>query len=463
MREKNAPAPRDLPSAAALTRYLAVVLLAFIVGAFGVGGVAWLLDRHTSAGKEVLLPILLVYGVVTLLVALASLVAILAHFGLAAPGAALGLPEGTVQAVIALVLVLIFAITAVFLLTIDVGSGPNEVSERLATQILTTAGTLAVAVAGFYFGTRAVEAGVSAGAASVQPKNTSPPAVAGIPRVGETLRAEVGGWTGSPAPNYGHQWQRKPGSDPEWTDIRGANVTAYLVTIDDVGQTIRVAVTATNAAGEQTAYSLATAEVMQVPTQKTPPEVTGEPRVDVELRGSEGTWTAWPPEPVSYSYQWERTPADRDDWHPIEGAQASSYRVTPADIGTRLRLSVTATNPAGAGQPAQSTPTQPVTQPPTNTVPPTVEGLAQEAGTLTARRGEWTGWPPPEFAYQWQRQPAGSETWEDIPGASGEMYPVTSSDVESRLRVVVRASSQMGEISAASEPSTQVEASNAGQ
>jgi hypothetical protein len=145
---------------------LFLILVVFIVGAFGVAGVAWLLSEHTDVGIEVILPILLVYGVVTLLVALASLVVILSRFGLTAPGTALGLPEGSVQAVIALVLVLIFAITAVFLLTIDIG--PEGISERLATQILTTTGTLAVAVAGFYFGTRAVEAGSKAAESAVR-------------------------------------------------------------------------------------------------------------------------------------------------------------------------------------------------------------------------------------------------------------------------------------------------------
>jgi hypothetical protein len=146
-------------AAAALGVYLFITLVVFALGAFAVAGVAWVLTRYTNVGIEVILPILLVYGVVTLLVALAALVGILSSFGLTDRSGkfALGLPEGSIQAVIALILVLIFAITAVFLSTIEIG--PNGISEQFATQILTTAGTLAVAVAGFYFGTRAVETG----------------------------------------------------------------------------------------------------------------------------------------------------------------------------------------------------------------------------------------------------------------------------------------------------------------
>jgi hypothetical protein len=123
----------------------------------------------------VVLPILLVYGVVTLVVALGALVGILSQFGLSTKGSALGLPEGSVQAVIALVLVLIFAITAVFLLSIDI----TAENERLATQILTTAGTLAVAVAGFYFGTRAVEAGSAAAGSAVKTAGAAAAAAGG--------------------------------------------------------------------------------------------------------------------------------------------------------------------------------------------------------------------------------------------------------------------------------------------
>lgn len=101
------------------------------------------------------------------MIALGALVAILSHFRLSSRRAALGLPEGSVQAVIALVLVLIFAITAVFVLTLEIDE-TNQIMERLATQVLTTTGTLAVAVAGFYFGTRAVEAGSQAATTAVQ-------------------------------------------------------------------------------------------------------------------------------------------------------------------------------------------------------------------------------------------------------------------------------------------------------
>jgi hypothetical protein len=61
----------------------------FVLGAGAAAGVAWVLD-NTDVGNEVVLPILLVYGVLTLLVALAALVAILSYFGLSSGASALG-------------------------------------------------------------------------------------------------------------------------------------------------------------------------------------------------------------------------------------------------------------------------------------------------------------------------------------------------------------------------------------
>ena len=101
---------------------LAFSALVFAAGAFAVGGVAWLLDKNTQVGTEVILPILLIYGVVTLLVAIGVLASIIPRSQQSqVQSGALGLPEGSVPAVIALILVLIFAITAVFLATIPPG------------------------------------------------------------------------------------------------------------------------------------------------------------------------------------------------------------------------------------------------------------------------------------------------------------------------------------------------------
>jgi hypothetical protein len=66
----------------------------------------YVFDRYGFHDRpEVILTIVLIYGVATLLVALAALASILHSYGLIGEAKALGLPEGSVPAVIALLLV----------------------------------------------------------------------------------------------------------------------------------------------------------------------------------------------------------------------------------------------------------------------------------------------------------------------------------------------------------------------
>ena len=50
-------------------------------------------------------------------------------------------------------------------------------------------------------------AAVASATSSAAPKNTSPPTISGTPKVGQTLTAANGSWSGNPT-SYGYQWQR---------------------------------------------------------------------------------------------------------------------------------------------------------------------------------------------------------------------------------------------------------------
>jgi virginiamycin B lyase len=77
--------------------------------------------------------------------------------------------------------------------------------------------------------------------------NTSPPAISGIPTVGQTLACQPGTWTGSPT--YSYQWYR------DGVPITGAMGQTYTVQAADQGHTLTCAVTATDAGGSATATS----------------------------------------------------------------------------------------------------------------------------------------------------------------------------------------------------------------
>src|SRR5256714_6297244 len=92
------------------------------------------------------------------------------------------------------------------------------------------------------------------------PVNTAKPTISGTPRVGEELNASNGTWTGG-ATSFDYQWQRCT-SSTTCSNVDGATARTYGVRSADVGDTLRVAVTAKNASGSTaTASSDQTATV----------------------------------------------------------------------------------------------------------------------------------------------------------------------------------------------------------
>jgi len=98
------------------------------------------------------------------------------------------------------------------------------------------------------------------------PTNTAAPTVSGTAKVGETLAADPGTWTGGVS-GFTYQWQRCDANGGSCVSIQDATAKAYGVRSVDVGNTLRVVVTATNLGGTTNAVSAATSLVASnVPT-----------------------------------------------------------------------------------------------------------------------------------------------------------------------------------------------------
>lgn len=124
---------------------------------------------------------------------------------------------------------------------------------------------LAVAAAASVLTALAAVAGLADAQTAVAPVNTTPPTISGTPRDGETLTASEGTWTGAEPMTFAYQWQRCDANGLNCANLAGATGRTYVVQTSDVGNRLRVRVTATNAAGSSTADSQPTAPV-------TPPE-----------------------------------------------------------------------------------------------------------------------------------------------------------------------------------------------
>jgi putative glycosyl hydrolase-like family 15 (GHL15) protein len=92
------------------------------------------------------------------------------------------------------------------------------------------------------------------------PVAKTPPAISGMTKVGKTLAATTGTWSGSPT-SFSYSWSSCDTRGANCTQVRGATVGTYLLTSSDGGRTVRVSVTARNARGSATATSAATAAV----------------------------------------------------------------------------------------------------------------------------------------------------------------------------------------------------------
>jgi hypothetical protein len=181
------------------------------------------------------------------------------------------------------------------------------------------------------------------------PANTALPTIGGSAVAGQTLTASTGSWSGAPT-SYAYQWRRCDSAGASCANVTGATAASYAVASGDVGFTLRVAVTATNAGGSTTAASNQTALVAAAPVATPPansalPTIGGSAVVGQTLTASTGTWS-WAP--TSYAYQWRRCDSAGATCANISGAAAASYVLLSADAGSTLRVVVTATNTAGS-------------------------------------------------------------------------------------------------------------------
>ncbi len=200
------------------------------------------------------------------------------------------------------------------------------------------------------------------------PVNTAEPQVSGSAVQGQKLSATTGSWSNNPT-SFAFQWRRCPknggkGDASNCTVIAGATSGSYVLVGADVGFTIRVRVTASNADGSSSAASNPTAIVAAAakpPVNTSLPVITGTPQVGQILTASTGTWSG---SGITFAFQWLRCNQTAASCTNVTGATAAMHLIAPSQLGATLRVQVTAKDASGSAK-ATSPPTSVITEPPT--------------------------------------------------------------------------------------------------
>lgn len=245
---------------------------------------------------------------------------------------------------------------------------------------------------------------------------TAPPAITGKAVSGEQLSVSPGSWNLKPSMKY--IWLRNG------IAVAGQSGSTYTLTTQDVGARISVSATASVAGyAPVTVVTAPTAVVADElrPVQNTAkPSISGTAEQGETLTAKPGTWTAG----SSFSYQWLRNGSA------VSGATGSTFKLTEADMGSKVSVAVTASKAGHLPGTATSDQTKIVTRKTVSyDTTPAISGTPTVGQTLKVEAGNWT--PGAVLSYQWYR---GSNA---ISGARGTTYKLVAADAGHRISVTV--------------------------
>ena len=223
-----------------------------------------------------------------------------------------------------------------------------------------------------------------AGAASAEfPTKRQDPSVRGTAQEGQTLSGSTGQWLLADGLactdcKFRYTWQRCNADTSGCTDVPGQTGFSYTLGAADVGKRIRLVEWIFKHDCSEWNYSAGTQECRDVEKNSTssltemvtakpvttaqasaPPTLSGLAMEEEVLQAAGGTWTG--PGTITKALFWQRCNAVGEGCATIAGAGGQAYRLTSADVGSRLRVIETASNEGGTSQ-AVSNPTSVVAE-----------------------------------------------------------------------------------------------------
>lgn len=200
-----------------------------------------------------------------------------------------------------------------------------------------------------------------------------------------------------------------------------SKVTAatYAPTASTLGKSLTAVVTATlpgYTTVERVSPTLVVGSAAFVSTVE--PSIKGSAYVGATLTAQPGTVTP----AANITYQWRRSGA------PISGAKSATYKITTADLGKVLSVTVTARR-SGYETLTRTASTPTVKRPFTAISAPKISGTLRVGSVIAAKVTAWS--PTAAFTYQWRRNGVAIE------GATNATYRLTSNDLGASLSVKI--------------------------
>ena len=247
--------------------------------------------------------------------------------------------------------------------------------------------------------------------------NAPAPWIEGTAAVGQKLVANLESYW-SQSPNLVYQWRANN------VDIAGANTDSYTITPADAGKKITVTLTASRPDYRTTTtVSDPTDAVASIPFTTAPvPTISGTVQVGATLTANPGTW-----EPsASFAYSWKANGVA------IKGATAASYKLTAAEAGKKITVTVTGSATGYVPVAKTSAATAVVAKVFTKTPAPKIKGTATVGATLKASIGSWS--PSAKFGYQWLANGT------PIKGATKSSFTPTAAQLGAKITLSVTGS-----------------------
>ena len=224
-----------------------------------------------------------------------------------------------------------------------------------------------------------------------QPHATRAPAIIGTPILGMRLSSDVGEWTSPLRPlRYDVFWFRCNYLGENCVRVEDRASRTWVVTKDDLGEKLKIAVVASNGYNYNSATSALTESARMVqPDWTRPAAINGTPVVGMRLTADVGTWTS-PIGTLFYDVYWYRcNEAGANCVRAVEG-NPRFLDLTFDLIGDTIKMSVVAWTIHGYNSYTTApTPIVLMVQPQW-TRQPAINGTAVVGMRLTADVGDWT-------------------------------------------------------------------------